>query len=231
VKKRLQSFWERRAPRERVVLGIAGLLLLALVIDRIALAPTRLAISRAKAELAGARSELDRVHASIDEQAQHNAEEIQARRGALVQRRARAEEVIRATQDELITPQQMQSQLAVILERFPKLRVVGLSVKPPVSLDVAGPEARPGKAPGSPAAPRGNAPGIAAVPASGLYEHGMEITISGRYLDLIAYLAALEHTPHRIYWRELQLSMDDKGTPVTRIGVFTLSREKTWLAL
>jgi MSHA biogenesis protein MshJ len=238
----LASFWDARAARERIVLAAAGVCLLALAADGLLLAPTRVTISHVRAELAGAQAELDRVHASIEEQARRNEGEIQARRAALAQRREHADAVIRATQDDLITPQQMQRQLAAILERFPQLRVVGLTVQAPVAVDAAAPASGSGaQAAGTPAA--GSAPDPAARPAAGrgtrpaqgtnigLYQHGMDITVAGRYLDLIAYLQALEHAPYRIYWRELSLAVDDKGQPVTRIAVFTLSRDMTWLAL
>jgi len=81
------------------------------------------------------------------------------------------------------------------------------------------------------ARPAASASGLAPGNGVGLYQHGMQVTVSGRYLDLIGYLQALEHAPYRVYWRQLDLKVDEKGMPVTRIDIFTLSRETTWLAL
>jgi hypothetical protein len=58
------------------------------------------------------------------------------------------------------------------------------------------------------------------------------VTVEARYLDLIRYLDALEHAPHRIYWHTLTLSVDPgTGQTQTRIAFYTLSREATWLSL
>jgi MSHA biogenesis protein MshJ len=67
--------------------------------------------------------------------------------------------------------------------------------------------------------------------AAGLYQHGLELRVEGRYLDVLGWLDALEKTPYRIYWRELDLQVGAEGRPVTRIAFFTLSREATWLRL
>jgi MSHA biogenesis protein MshJ len=117
-----------------------------------------------------------------------------------------------------VAPQDMTHQLAAILARFPDLRVVGMVSELPVPVDE-------------------NADKSARVPANAearrtmLYEHGLEITVEGKYLDLIAYLEQLEHTPHKIYWRDLDLKVNAQGVPLTRIRFFTLSRGSTWLAL
>ena len=153
--------------------------------------------------------------AAATQQANDNGRMLQARTQALRARRERAEAAISAAHVDLIDPQEMGRQLAAILARHPQLHVVGIQSGPPLPL-VAGDGAK------------GGAPGGG---AAGLYEHELELQVAGSYLDLIAYLRALEQAPHRIYWRELDLKVDDQGVPVTRLTLFTLSKDTRWLKL
>jgi hypothetical protein len=59
----------------------------------------------------------------------------------------------------------------------------------------------------------------------------MEVQVEARYLDLLDWLDALEKSPRRMYWRELELKTSPQGVPVTRIAFFTLSQEAAWLKL
>ncbi len=65
----------------------------------------------------------------------------------------------------------------------------------------------------------------------GLYKHAVEITVDGSYADLLAYLNELEHMPWHVYWGGVSLSARD--APVSRLTlvVYTLSLDKTWLAV
>ena len=102
-----------------------------------------------------------------------------------------------------------------------QLHIVAMKTLAPLPISASAPE-------------HSAAPGVeaAALPASGLYQHGLEVTVEGRYLDLIAYLEALDHAPYHIYWRDLDMSVDaQRGVPQTRIRLFTLSRDATWMSL
>jgi MSHA biogenesis protein MshJ len=227
MKKRLQKWWQKRSLRERLVVQLAALVIVATVIDTIALAPTRKEAARVRGELAGARSELERIRADIEEQARQSQGYIQGRKKELQQRREAAENVIHEAQVDLISPQQMKRQLAAILEKFPQMSIVAVNSLAPVPLGFA----TPSKSSDSHAAASAQVPGVAPNVVAGLFQHGMEVTVEGHYLDLIGYLQTLEHAPHRVYWRDLDLAVNEKGMPVTKIGIFTLSRDPTWLSL
>jgi MSHA biogenesis protein MshJ len=120
---------------------------------------------------------------------------------ALQARRERAQALIERAQADLVAPTDMARQLAAILARHPQLRVVGM---------------------------QSNAPKL--VEGGAFYEHGLRVDVEGRYLDLLAYLDALRQAPHRIFWRSLDMKADGP-LPVTRIELFTLSKEAAWLRL
>ncbi len=64
-----------------------------------------------------------------------------------------------------------------------------------------------------------------------VYKHGIEITLQGRYLDMLDYLARLEGLPWQMFWS--QARMDAKDYPAVRITVtvFTLSLDEEWLVV
>ena len=64
-----------------------------------------------------------------------------------------------------------------------------------------------------------------------VYKHGIEITLQGRYLDMLNYLDRLEALPWQMFWAQAQ--MDARNYPAVRIKVtvFTLSLDKEWLVV
>jgi MSHA biogenesis protein MshJ len=227
MKAKLRSFWKKRQPRERlIIVGAAFVSLLALS-DRAVLAPLRTEARGLRAELASTTATLQQLQMAADAQALQGQTVGQARIDALAVRRQAAEAIIAQAQTDLVSPQQMQRELAVILERFPQIHVVGMKTLAPVPIVGK----TDGSAPAGSGAPRTPSADNAA-PAAGLYQHGLEITVEGHYLDLIAYLDTLSKAPYRIYWRDLNLTVDaHRGIAQTRIRIFTLSREPTWLSL
>jgi MSHA biogenesis protein MshJ len=69
-----------------------------------------------------------------------------------------------------------------------------------------------------------------------VYKHGVEITVEGRYLDLLDYVSDLEQMPWHILWSKAALN-EDKNDEITwpanrlKLTVYTLSLDKTWLSI
>jgi MSHA biogenesis protein MshJ len=68
------------------------------------------------------------------------------------------------------------------------------------------------------------------------FKHGVEITVEGRYLDLLAYVSELEKMPWHILWSKAALNTDLNPTrqwPSNRLKltVYTLSLDQTWLSI
>jgi len=214
----LRQWWARRILRERVLLALAALLIFALVVDSALLKPVRVQIADARHRLTSARAELDKLQRIVEEHDRVGSENLRLRQASLQDRMAAADAQIHRSQIELISPQDMGRQLSAILRRFPSLRVVAMTTDAPAPVEDA--SDRSAKALPDPEARR-----------SMLFQHGLELTIEGSYPDLIGYLEQLEHAPYKIYWRELDLKVDTKGMPVTKIHFFTLSRGPLWLTL
>jgi MSHA biogenesis protein MshJ len=212
MKARIFRLWQQRSPRERWIATLALIGLLALALDALIFAAARQQAATLGGQLAASKRELAQLQSLVDRHAQRGDDQVQERLNALAVRRARAEESIRVAQADLVAPSEMPAQLARILERHPRVRVVAANSLPPVPV-----MAQPAAA-GEPA-------------VGGLYQHGMEIRVEARYLDLLDWLEALEQSPRRMYWRELELKAGTQGVAVTRIAFFTLSQEAAWLKL
>jgi MSHA biogenesis protein MshJ len=71
----------------------------------------------------------------------------------------------------------------------------------------------------------------ASVASAGPYLHPVELVIEGRYLDIVAYLRALEGLPWRFYWRVLQLETKTYPLNRVRIELSTVSLDKEWIGV
>lgn len=71
---------------------------------------------------------------------------------------------------------------------------------------------------------------------SPVFKHGVEITVEGRYLDLLEYVSELEKMPWHVLWSKAALNADQHTTSLLpssqlKLTVYTLSLDKTWLSI
>jgi MSHA biogenesis protein MshJ len=62
-----------------------------------------------------------------------------------------------------------------------------------------------------------------------IYRHGLELTVSGSYLDLLAYLRDLESLPTQLYWGALSIDASQYPRVLMKLTVYTLSLDRAWL--
>lgn len=123
-------------------------------------------------------------------------------------------------------PEQVGVLLGEMLSRNRKLQLIDMRTLPVASF--AGNAAEADKAQAQkPAAAK------PAAPAGGgqIYRHGVEITVSGSYLDLLAYLKDLEKLPSQLYWGKLDLSAAAYPQVTLKLSVYTLSLNLAWLVV
>jgi len=68
-------------------------------------------------------------------------------------------------------------------------------------------------------------------PSGGPYVHPVEIVVEGTYLDVLAYLRALESLEWRFYWRLLELESTAYPRNHVRIELSTLSLDQDWIGV
>jgi MSHA biogenesis protein MshJ len=62
-----------------------------------------------------------------------------------------------------------------------------------------------------------------------VYRHGVELTVGGPYLDLLAYLRDLEALPAQLYWGALEIDALAYPKVTMKVTVYTLSLDRAWL--
>ena len=69
----------------------------------------------------------------------------------------------------------------------------------------------------------------------GLYQHQIEITLQGNYLEIASYLHELESMPFKVYWKKIDYkSLNEQGqnpNAMVVLTIYTLSREGGWLGV
>jgi MSHA biogenesis protein MshJ len=117
-----------------------------------------------------------------------------------------------ARRSELVPPERMAKMLYEIVKRNPDVELVSLRSLPASGL----------------------AQSLTAILGSGglaLYRHGIEITVSGSYLKMLAYVGQLERLPAKIMWGNMELQAAAYPVVTLKITLYTLSPEKTWLLI
>ena len=215
MKEQLKRYAERvdnATLRERVMLFGAAALALAYVLNALLIQPLRDTQRRLGQEVAQSERELRTVQTEL----QRLARERQVDPEAQMRKRAadlRAEVTaldarIQQEQRLFTTPQRMREVLEEMLERDKRLRLVDLKTLPVADL----------------AAAQGQ-------PARRVFRHGIELTVAGSYLDLYAYLAALEKIPTQLYWGRVEMSVASYPVATLKLTVYTLSFDQAWLVV
>ena len=215
MKEQLKRYMERvdnATLRERVMLFGAAALALAYVLNALLIQPLRDTQRRLGQEVAQSERELRSVQTEL----QRLARERQVDPEAQMRKRAadlRAEVTaldarIQQEQRLFTTPQRMREVLEEMLERDKRLRLVDLKTLPVADL----------------AAAQGQL-------ARRVFRHGIELTVAGNYLDLYAYLAALEKIPTQLYWGRVEMSVASYPVATLKLTVYTLSFDQAWLVV
>lgn len=138
-------------------------------------------------------------------------------------------------QKNLVKPEQMDHLLEGILKRSKGLQLISMESLPVLNL-MAKTESKIESSPSSSPSLNSNSESISAKTTMtpnehGVYKHEVELVLEGKYLDMLAYMQALESMPQQLYWSESEMQVLDYPKARLRLRLFTLSLEKSWLNL
>ena len=221
---KLAARFDALQPRERVMVFVAGLAIIAglgfvLAIDG-ALAKHKLVAANADkhrvdlAHLQKQNAELSRQLAQDpDVEGRKHIEDLRRQLGGY-------DTELRGVQQGLVPPDRMAKVLEDMLSRDSQVRLVKLRTLPVAAL----------VEPAAAAADRASAK--SPVPAKNLvYKHGIELTVEGNYLDLLEYQARLEKLPWRMFFARTSVNAVDYPRVFMTITLYTLSLEEAWLVV
>ncbi len=202
------------ALRERVLVMLALLGLIALLWDILFMQPLDKARKTLTPQVAALRTDLSRINSSIEEVALQTEEDPNSKLTAdLDQNRLRIAELNRQlgglTQG-MIAPEEMVEVLKQVLARTAPLQLLSLRSLPPEPLTAL--------VPGE-------------ILPTQVYRHGVELELEGSYLDVLAFLKGMEALPWRFYWDRLDLEVSAHPLVGVKITAGTLGREEAWIGV
>lgn len=198
--------------RERAMIFLALAFVLVFIANAVLLEPLRVKQKRLAVEIAEQLKELQTLQSEVPRMALSVQVDPDApnreRRKTLRAQLARLDARIAQEQRRFTPPERMRAVLEEMLQRNKGLALVDLRSIPVVPIGGA----RSGSA-----------------TSGGLYRHGIELTVSGSYLDLYEYLRTLEKLPTQLYWRQAELTVSEHPVVTLKLTAYTVSFDPAWL--
>jgi len=213
----LMDRFDQLSLRERIIVLVAALLLIALIWDSTFMAPLDKDRKAKMQQIDALRAEISGLDQSIEALvAQGATDPKQSSHGTADTLRAEIKEIesrLAGVTSGLIAPKEMSQVLEQVLGRASRMRLETLRTLPPQGV----------VAPGSETA----APGTSAQ----IYKHGVEIELSGSYLDTLYFVQALEALPWRFFWDRIEYAVDEGPRGKIKLRLYTLGLEEGWIGV
>jgi len=145
--------------------------------------------------------------------------DIRAKLAALKQKLEQSRIALLGVQQTLVPPDKMGQMLEDVLTQNRHLKLVSLKTLPVSGvLDMPTNAAAPKAAEKKPT-------------TSMIFKHGVEIVVSGSYIELTQYLDAMEKLPWRMIWGRADMRVEEYPLVTLSITLYTLSMDRTWLSI
>lgn len=222
--------WEQKyaalAYRERWMVFFAGLVVVYALMDALLLSPTFEKQQYLQSEIAGAQEQLMLAQqemttleqsAAIDVDA-NNKQKIKVLDAAVRKQKVQ----LAALNKTLVLPEDIPDLLKNLMRNYDGIRLVNMETLPPNNfLEEVGQKAEADKASTSINARK-------APPT--IFQHGLELTFSGSYMELMQYAEALQEMSDQVLWDKAVLKTGEYPLNELTVTVYTLSLDKTWLS-
>lgn len=224
----MKKLWSRYAQRidalslrERMILFGAVTLLLAVFVYSLWIDAEFAKAKRLNGELAQRQAAMKTLQEQVTKLGKaREADPDRMNRERLAALRAQLSQLdskISAEERKFTAPDRMRAVLEGLLARNNRVRLVALKTLPVSSIS----EEKAATGAGTP--PATSAGRL-------IFRHGVELTVSGAYLDVLGYLSELERLPTQLYWNGLGLEGDYPVVTV-KMTVYTLSLDRAWLSV
>lgn len=208
ARQRLAQAWQARAPRERVALAAAAVVVPLLLLEQAFWHPARQQAKALATQETQARQQLAQLEQAASPAQPANAAERAAARELddLQQELQALRTEIATAHRQMLSPEEMVSTLRGLTTNVSALRVTSLRSLPlqPVA-----------QAAGQPA----------------LYRHRFELTLRGSWAGIAAQLSELQDRWPALRWSTLDIQGREHPAITARIELYTLSEDPTWIRL
>lgn len=235
----MKRYWERiqaaiddMSLRERAMIFVAAAFVVISLMNVILLDPLLTRQKILSAQVVQQQEKMKDLQAQMQNLLQAKREDehspLRDRLAQLKQQLQEQDSYLQSRRDRLVEPGKMADLLKQVLGNNGRLQLVELKTLP-VSLLIEKPSGTGSAGQATPAN----------LPAAGnqqelqkqIFKHGVSITVRGTYPDLMHYITALEHLPAQMFWGEVSLNVEKYPDAVLTLTVYTLSLDKTWLAV
>lgn len=201
----LDRRYQRLSRRERTLVAVCCTAVVVLALDRLWITPTWTAWNQARQTRMQSEQVLQTLDTSLVTLQARQDQNSRQRRAELAALLARTQQTDTPGQpSDLVSPADMLPLLEQLLGSHSGLKLRSLQSLGRTALGQ-----------GTPA----------------LYRHGVELSIEGRYGDLLAYLHALEASPQRLLWGSLQLKVLQHPQVQLTLRLHTLSTDAHWVEI
>lgn len=229
----MKKLWHRIAERvdaaslrERVFIFAAASAILVALVQSAFLQPEFATQRRVAAEVAQRQGETKALQMEITRLLrEREADPDRPVRERLLRLQASLDEAgrrIAVEQARFTAPDQMRHVVQEILSRNRGVKLVDMKTSPPAPITED--QATDARATGPKAV-------AAAAAERQIFRHGMELTVTGSYLDVLAYVRDLERLPTQLYWTSLELSVSQYPSLTAKLKVYTLSLDRAWMSV
>jgi MSHA biogenesis protein MshJ len=234
----MRQAWQRLADRvdalslrERVWIFAAAMLLVVAFAYEFFIDAELTREKRMSASVAQQQSEMRRLEQQITGLVQARQRdpdrELRERLERLKRNLSDVEARIAEQERKFTAPEQMHRVVEELLARNRGVGLVQLNSLPVQSIADL-------RAAGAPAAKPSAQPAAAAEGTDSgrlVYRHGLDITVTGTYLELLAYLSDLERLPTQLYWGALELNVVEHPRITLKLTIYTLSLDRAWMSV
>lgn len=211
----LMDRFDQLSLRERVIVLVAALLLIALIWDSAFMSPLDKARKGRMQQVDALRAEVDGLEKSIEalvaQGASNPTPDSKVVIEALNAEIAEIERRLAGATSGLIAPREMAQVLEQVLARASRLRLQALRTLPPQA--VVAPNAQTGAA------------------AAQIYKHVVELELTGSYLDTLYFLQQLEALPWRFFWDHIEYTVEEHPRGRVKLRLYTLGLEEGWIGV
>jgi MSHA biogenesis protein MshJ len=211
--------------RERWMVFFAGLVVLYGLLNTLFLSPVLKKQKALQSALLQSQQQTSEIQQQITMLAQTPLVDIDAQNKIKLEKlNARVQQQkqqLTSLNDTLVSPEHMPDLLKNLMQNYQGIRLVGMkTIAPENFLE------KPDKADATAESPGHVDHGLPVI-----YRHGLELTLSGNYMELMHYAEALQALSRKVLWDKAVLNTKEYPVSELTVTVYTLSLDKTWLSI
>jgi len=222
---------EVRSLRERLIIMGVLVALMAVFAYLVVLSPTLDKLDRSRRAILTKEREITQLAAQTSALLSERKDPDAPARERIEQLKTLLSEIdagLAKQRERIVSPKTMPQLLAEVIARNGRLQMVGMKSLPPAPLLERQDDRQARPAQGGPKTSAA-ADSVPDENPSGFFRHGVEIKVRGDYLDLVAYLFALEQLPMQVFWREVIVKTGDEKDITMTLTLFTVSLDKNYI--